>query len=326
VSEGAGERAIDRGATLITFYDTAYWGLPEMPYEDWVATVYADPRPYFDRMLDGMAEAGVDGIELAPAPGGWEGALRAYGSADGVRAELERRGLRLGSSYQNGAALIGDALDDPAREAAADDYARRHAEFVAALGASIIVMGTVPRAPFCDDRYDVAVPDEAMRRVAAQVDRLAAVAGEHGVRIALHTDAYSVCSRNADISRMLELTDPANVTLCLDAGHTTLDGGDAVAALRDHVGRTPVMHWKDCISPLDGATLQGAQMERHAVMLEYFRIFGDGIIDWRAWQEVLRDARWHGWAMAENDMAHDPIGEITAAFAFFDRELAQIWR
>jgi inosose dehydratase len=321
------DAAVHRGATLITFYNPEYWGLPaDLGYEDWVAAVGRDPKRYFDGMLDGMVEAGVEGIELAPDPGGWEGALRAYGTTEQVRAELDKRGLVLGSSYQNGAKLIGDALEDPANEAAADEYTRAHARFVSALGASTIVMGTVPRAPFTDGDLATTVPAEAFDRVAAQVNRLAAVAAESGVSIALHTDAYSVCSRNEDIAEMMARTDPANVRLCLDAGHTTLDGGDAVAALRDNVDRVPVMHWKDCSAPLDGSTLTGPQMEKHAVMLEYFRIFGDGIIDWRAWQHVLRDARWSGWAMAENDMSPDPIGEIKQAFAFFDRELAPIYR
>jgi inosose dehydratase len=312
---------------MITFYNARYWGLDaRLPYEDWVRTVYEDPRRYFDGMLDGMVEAGVDGIEFAPAPGGWEGALRAYGSVEAVGKELSGRGLRLGSSYQDGGSLIGDALRDRGAEPVADDYTRRHAEFVAALGAGLIVMGTVPRAQFPGGDFEGDVANEVFDRVSEQVNRMAAISAKRGVRIALHTDAYSVCSRNRDISSMLARTDPASVALCLDAGHTTLDGGDAVEALREHVGRTPLMHWKDCIGTLDGSTLPAPLLERHAVMLKSFRIFGDGIINWQAWQRVLRDAGWSGWAMAENDMAEDPVAEIKQAFAFFDRELAAIHR
>jgi inosose dehydratase len=320
-------RNIRMGTTLITFYNTAWWGLPEhMEYGDWVAEVYSKPQYYFDRMLDAVAEAGVEGVELAPIPGGWEGALQAYGDAAGVRRAFEARGLTLGSSYADGGSLIANALEDRATEAAADDYIDRHARFVAELGADIIVMGTVPRAPFSDGNFESDVPRDASERVAAQINRLGEVAGRHGVRIAVHTDAYSVCSRNRDIDTMMSLTDPSNVQLCLDAGHTTLDGGDAVAALASHVGRVPVMHWKDCIAPLDGSTLSGPLMKRHETMLKYFRIFGDGVIDWKAWQAALADSAWRGWAMAENDMAADPISEVRRAVTYFEEQLAVIYK
>jgi inosose dehydratase len=205
-------------------------------------------------------------------------------------------------------------------------YTDEHARFVSDLGASIIVMGTVPRAPFSDGDYDADVPRAASERVADQVRRMAEAAARHGVTIALHTDAYSVCGRDQDIATMMQLTDPATVGLCLDAGHTALDGGDPVAVLRAHVDRVPVMHWKDCVAPLDGSTLTGDQMTRHERMLQNFRIFGEGSIDWRAWQSVLRDADWSGWAMAENDMSADPVGEIVRSLDFFDRELAGIHR
>jgi inosose dehydratase len=316
-----------RGVTLITFYNSAYCGFDhELSFEEWMGAVYGNPRFYFDRMLDGVVEAGVEGIELAPGPGGWEGVLRAYGSVEGAGRELSKRGLRLGSSYQDGGALIGDALADRGTERKADDYTRRHAELVAALGGEIIVMGTVGRTQFTGGDFEADVPGEVFDRVAEQINRMAAMSAQCGVRIALHTDAYSVCSRNRDIACMLARTDPGSVALCLDAGHTTLDGGDAVEALRQHVARTPVMHWKDCVCPVDASTLPGPQMERHAVMLKYFRTLGEGMIDWQAWQHVLADAAWSGWAMVENDMAEDPVMEIKRALAFFERELAPIYR
>lgn len=320
------ERKIRFSTDIITFFNTEYWGLPaDLPYEEWTRTVYADPKPYFDRMLDGAVECGLDGIELAPEPGGWEGALRAYGTIEGVKEAMRSRGLALSTSYANGGALIGNALADPEKEAEADAYMDAHARFVRELGGDRIVMGTVQREPLTGS-FDGPVPDEVFERVAAQIDRLARVTAAHGVTIALHTDAYSVCSRTDDVTTVLELTDPRHVFLCLDAGHTTLDGGDAVEVLRRHVDRTPVMHWKDCIEPLDGSTLEGDDWARHDIMLRNFRILGSGLVDWKAWQRILRDADWEGWAVAEIDMSPDPVGEIRAALDYFHRELAGIHR
>ncbi|SCL28957.1 inosose dehydratase [Micromonospora pallida] len=324
------------GTDIITFFDTAWWGLgEELPYPDWIAAVGRDPRHYFDRMLDGVRDAGLEGVELAPEPGGWTTALKAYGDTAGVKRALAERGLVLSSSYAPGRQLIGDALDDPDREAHADRYMDEHAAFVAELGADIITMGNIARSRFKNESPDdtataedftAPVSRELHERFAEQVNRLGAIVGRHGVRIAIHTDAYSVCSRNEDIATVLELTDPETVLLCPDAGHISLDGGDPVEVLRRHLDRIPVMHWKDCAQPLSGHVLRGDQKQRHATMLTYFRVLGSGKVDWTRWMEILRDNEWRGWAIEEIDNSPDPVGELRQGLEYFRTHLAPIYR
>jgi inosose dehydratase len=324
------------GTDIITFFNTAYWGLgEELPYPEWVAAVNRDPRFYFDRMLDGVRDAGLEGVELAPEPGGWITALKAYGDAAGVKRALTDRGLVLTSSYAPGRQLVGDALDDPDREADADRYMAKHAAFLAEIGADIITMGNIARSRFKNESPDDTatvedfterVSPELHERFADQMNRLGAIVGRYGVRIAIHTDAYSVCSRNEDIATVLELTDPETVLLCPDAGHITLDGGDAVEVLRRHIDRIPTMHWKDCEQPLSGHVLRGDQKERHATMLTYFRVLGSGKVNWTEWMEILRDNGWRGWAIEEIDMSPDPVGELRQGLEYFRAELASIYR
>lgn len=320
-------RHIRLGTDLVTFFELGHWGIATgTSYEEWVGIVEADPRHYFDRMLDECVEAGVEGVEFAPPPGGWTTALSAYGSTEGVAHALGSRGLVVSSSFAFGAPLILGAIADPGTRAAADDEVKRHAEFVAGLGGDLIVMGSVPRAELTGGDVNGVVSEEDLARVAEQYDLLGAAASTLGVRLALHTDAYSVCAREADLGTILAATSPDNVKLCLDAGHVTLDGSDAVSILRSHVDRVPIMHWKDCVGPLDGATLTGPIMERHAVMLTYFRVLGTGTVDWQEWQRILKSADWSGWAVAEIDMSPDPVGEIRAGLDFFDERLAPIYR
>ena len=322
------------GTDLITYFEPAYWGLPaDLSYDEWTVEFDKEPTRYFDRILDEVAAVGLDGVELAPEPGGWENALVAYGDVAGVGRALSSRGLVLGTSYAPGWKLLGAALENPAAAAHADEYMARHARFVSELGGQTIVMGTVPRGRFDEvngpavlaAEFERPVDPELFELVADHLNRLGAITAREGVQIALHTDAYSICSRTDDISTLLALTDPSTILLCPDAGHITLDGGDAVEVLRQHVDRTPVMHWKDCKGHLPAHLLSGPTMVRHATMLTWFRLMGTGIIDWNEWMSILRDASWSGWAIAEIDMSPDPSGEIRDGLKFYASDLAAIY-
>jgi inosose dehydratase len=323
------------GAEIITFFDSAWFGFGhDLPHPEFVAAFERDPRANFERMFDGVVEAGLEGVELAPAPGGWETALAAYGSTGALQEALTSRGLVLTSSYSPGRQLIGNAMADPSAEAVADDNTRRHAQFLQEMGASIIVTGNIARSRFGNESpddtataadFERPVDRTVHERFAEQLNRLGGIAAEYDVRLAIHTDAYSVCSRPDDIATVMSLTDPATVQLCLDAGHVTLDGGDAVEVLRENVDRVATMHWKDCAEPLPGHVLRGNQKERHAVMLTYFRVLGSGLVNWTEWMEILRDNGWRGWGSAEIDNSPDPIDELRAAKAYFREHLASIY-
>jgi inosose dehydratase len=322
---------------IVTFFDPARWGMPgDIGYPAWERAVDADPRPYFDRMLDEAAEVGLSGIELAPAPGGWVNALRAYGTAGAFREALESRGLVLSGSYvlpiwMTDILAAPDAAARGRAERAADDEIRRHTDFLRELGCSTLITSTVARAPFSEtpgvdapaESFDTPADQALIERVAELLDRAGSVAAEGGAHIAIHTDAYSLASRVVDLDRIMAVTDPQTVRLTIDAGHISLDGGDALEILRRYQDRAPVLHWKDCAVHLPPHTLSGPPMVRHDEMIKYFRVMGDGnMVDWRAWTGVLRDAGWSGWGVAEIDMSPDPQGEIRAGLDYYERELA----
>jgi sugar phosphate isomerase/epimerase len=323
------------GTDIITFFNSAFWGLgQDLSHPEWVSAFNEKPRWYFERMFDLAVDAGLEGIELAPEPAGWEAALAAFGGVAGLRAAIDDRGLVLTSSYSPGRQLIGDAMEDPAAEPVADDHMARHAQFLSEMGASTIVIGNVARSRFGNaspddtataEDFTAPVALETHERFADQLNRLGGVIAPYGVKMAIHTDAYSLCSRNEDIGTVLSLTDPVTVQLCLDAGHVALDGGDPIEVLRDHVERVRTMHWKDCAMPLSGHVLRGDQKARHLVMLTYFRVLGSGTLDWKEWMRILRDNGWAGWATEEIDHSPDPVRELKQGLEYFRRELAPIY-
>lgn len=319
-------RSIKLGTNLVTFYAPTLWGMPRAAtHENLMGLMSNDPKPYFERMLDMSYGCGLDGIELAPEAGGWTGAAKAYGSPEGFTDALSARSLELSSSYAPSWVHLAGPLTDPALfQSSADDLAR-HAEFVRACGARVIVMGTMPRLHGPGGTFNTTDRDLA-QRTAELLNRLGEVLRRHEMSFALHTDAYSICSRNEDIDWMMANTDPSTVGLCPDVGHIILDGGDPVEVLRKHVDRVPVMHWKDCTGPLDGSKILLEGMERHDLQLRYFRVLGSGIADWASWQRALASSEWRGWAQAEIDMSPDPEREILQGLKYFEEVLAPIHR
>ncbi|MFD4957848.1 sugar phosphate isomerase/epimerase family protein [Microbacterium sp. NPDC058389] len=327
--------AIRFGTNIITFYDPSWWGLPAgLTHPEWDRAFRADPRHYFDTMLDGARDAGVEAIELAPDPAGWEAALACYGSPAAFQEALAERGLVLSSSYAHGRQLIGAAMESVEGRAVAADAFARHARFLVEMGADTIVSGNISRSRFGNDSPDDTaiaadftrpVSQEVHERFAEELNRLGEIVAREGVLIAIHTDAYSICSREEDIATVMSLTDPAGVGLCPDAGHIALDGGDPVQVLRDNIARVRTMHWKDCANPLSGHLLRGDQKERHAIMLTHFRVLGSGTVDWESWMGVLRDHRWRGWAIEEIDNSPDPVAELRRGLAHFHDHLAPLY-
>ncbi|MET0317429.1 MAG: sugar phosphate isomerase/epimerase [Rhodococcus fascians] len=323
---------------LVTYFNPTYWELPaELSYDAWEKEVDNDPQRFFRRMLDGAAAAGLSGIELAPAPGGWVNALRAYGSAAAFKRELDNRDLVLSSSYVLPvllkAALDADSAGRSRAEHALDEEVAEHAAFLREVGCPTLVTSTIPRADFSDIEgvnapsadFDAPTNPELMGAVAEQLNRIGGVAASAGAHVAIHTDAYSLASRTADVDALMAQTDPARVKLCIDAGHIALDGGDPLGVIRAHSQRAPVLHWKDCTSHLPPHTLSGPPMVRHDVMIKHFRVMGaEGVVDWHKWVQILRDKQWSGWGVAEIDMSVDPQREILSGIDYYNRELSHL--
>lgn len=323
---------------LVTYFGSSFWGMkPDLPHEVFEREVDADPRPYFDRMLDGAADAGLSGIELAPAPGGWVNALRSYGTAAAFKKQLDTRGLTMSSSYVLPVLLkaVLDAPDAQSRrdaERALHEDTAAHADFLRTVGCPTLVTSTIPRAEFSDvagveadaEKFDAPADVDRLDAIANQLDGIGDVAAAAGLHVAVHTDAYSLASRTADIDALMARTDPAKVKLCIDAGHIALDGGDPLAVIDKHSSRAPVLHWKDCALHLPPHTLSGPPMARHDEMIKYFRVMGseDGIVDWHRWTQILDRNAWSGWAVAEIDMSPDPQREIRQGIDYYLRELS----
>lgn len=184
--------------------------------------------------LDQVAAAGYDWIELGP-----------YGylptDAHQLNHELDARGLQVSA---------GTAFEDLHHDDAWDRVWQRVAQ-VASLtqavgGTHLVVIGE----PWRD--HKTGEPLESPELGAGQWDRLGGglnelgrrVRDDYGLALEFHSHADSHIGYQADIERLLSITEPAYVNLCLDTGHVSYYGGNNLDLIHRYPDRIGYLHLK----------------------------------------------------------------------------------
>ena len=160
----------------------------------------------------------------------------------------------------------------------------------------------------------------------AALSEVAQHLAERGLRLAYHHHMGTVVETEAEIDRLMEVTDPA-VGLLLDTGHLTYAGGSVLDVARRHAGRIAHVHCKDVRPPVLAEARRRDQSFLDAVVGGVFTVPGDGCIDYRRLLEVLREAGYAGWLVVEAEQdpakAH-PLTYARMGFAHLSRILADL--
>jgi len=266
------------------------WGVLEFDLEG-EAAGYA-------QVLDEIAETGYTGTEL----GDW-GFMPTDPAV--LRTELDRRGLALL------AAFVPVALANPQAHAEGEAVALRTAKLLRdTAGESCFIVladdnGTVdvrtknagritPEMGLTGDQW--AVFAEGANRIAR------AVKEQTGLRTVFHHHCAGYVETPAEVARLMELTDPEVLGLCLDTGHYMFGGGDPLAALSAYADRIWHVHFKD----YDPAVHERSRAEGgdyfHAIRNGVFCELGKGAVDFPAVRDALIAMGYDGWIVVEQDV------------------------
>ncbi len=184
----------------------------------------------YQQVLNQIAATGYSGLEL----GAW-GFLPTDPAA--LRSELERRTLNLLSAY------VPVKLVDAGAHEGAERIALMVGQLLAQLGAKAIVLaddnGTVPALIAQAGRVtDVRLSPDQWDVVAMGVNRIARrVHDDLGLKVVFHQHIAGYVETAAETRELMSRTDGDLVGLCLDTGHWTYAGGDALACVRAAVPR-----------------------------------------------------------------------------------------
>lgn len=262
--------------------------------DSWGVWFPDDPKQTpWQRFLDEAAEAGYRWIELGPY---------GYLPTDPSRLadELAARDLKVSAGTVFTAFHRGREQWEQAWEPA-----RRVAELTAAMGGEHIVV--IP-AMWRDDVTGEAVENEVL--TPKQLDSLyrghdelgRRLADQFGLRQQFHSHADSHVLTGEDVDRLLENTDPALLSLCLDTGHAEYGGASSVELIRSHPDRIGYLHLKqvdpDVLARVRAENLTWAAANTAGVMAEPPR----GLPDLRAVIEAVEALDRPIFGIVEQDM------------------------
>jgi inosose dehydratase len=183
-----------------------------------------------------------------------------------------------------------DAAPEKQREYV--DTHARHAKFVARVGGPFIQL--ISNRP--KDRAPTA---EEYARLGALLNEIGRRALDEGVRLVYHNHMHAFSETPEEVARVLDHSDPRYLSLLLDVAHYRQGGGDPAAGLRAHRERLAVVHLKDVVSPLPGATDAG----RYSYQ---FVELGRGKVDVPAAVQALKDIGYGGDVIVELDAPPEP--------------------
>lgn len=166
----------------------------------------------------------------------------------------------------------------------------------AATGSDVLVLSAVTGLDGYDERPNL--DDDGWRTLLTNLDRLRALAAEHGVRAVLHPHVGTMVENGEEVGRVL---DGSSIPLCLDTGHLLIGGTDPAELTRQAPHRIAHTHLKDVDAGLAEQVQAGRRTYTEAVREGMYRPLGAGDVDFGAIVGHLRGYGYDGWWVLEQD-------------------------
>jgi inosose dehydratase len=266
------------------------WGVLEFDLEGEAAG--------YVQVLDEMAQTGYAGTEF----GDW-GFLPT--EPEKLKQEVHSRGLTLLSAF------VPVMLKDPKSHTAGMETALRIARLLSSVEGSlpfIVLADDNGKDPVRTQNAGRILPEQGLsdsewKVFAEGAECIAeAVKRETGLRTVFHHHCAGYAETPAEIERLLRLTNPQLLGLCLDMGHYRFGGGDPLECLRTYQDRIWHVHFKDCQPEVAAKSRAEGWDYFTSVRNGIFCELGKGEIDFPAIKAELDRQGYSGWIVVEQDI------------------------
>jgi inosose dehydratase len=252
------------------------------------------PRP--QEVLDAVAAAGYDGIDLGP--------LGFLGLAHELPPRLERLGLGLAGGY---VALRFTESEDLVEDLEVLDATLDVFDAVRAGNADRLPKPTLADAGSParvanpgrgQDLPEITLDERGWKQLAAGVTEAVARCRDRGFEPTFHHHTSTYVEAPQEIERLLELTD---VGLCLDTGHLLLGGGDPLDAVAKWGERVNHLQIKDVRLEIVQQVVAERAGMRSVWERGAFCALGEGDLDTDGFLDAVRELGYQGWIVVEQD-------------------------
>jgi sugar phosphate isomerase/epimerase len=282
-----------KGATMADATTGAMPTLPGGPHFAMGGGVFGNLQPD-DVAL--VAALGFPGIEP------YRGMIMPYVERPGELKELlDRHGLAMATCSNGGPGQSTNFIDPAARQQTIDDHVAFARDFLTRFGCTHFKINMGERPP-------QGPTDADLQAIAGTLNELGRRTAEYGIRLAPHPHIWGPIERPEEVRRLLELTDPAYVSLTLDTAHILLGGGDPMEFLDEHADRIVALHWKDARASYRGYTGPTPSRVMHAEEILY-KDLGTGGVDIPAVWRWVQKRGYRYWITLDLDPPRPNEGE-----------------
>ena len=150
---------------------------------------------------------------------------------------------------------------------------------------------------------EMGLTENQWKTFAAGAEKVAsAVKDKYGMRTVFHHHCGGYVETPQEVDKLMKLTNPEILGLCLDMGHFAFGGGNPVEALKKHYNRIWHVHFKD-FDPKVGKDAKENQYDYFkSVEQGVFCELGKGNVDFETIVKILNEKGYDGWIVVEQDV------------------------
>jgi inosose dehydratase len=252
----------------------------------------------FEQVLDEIRETGYTGTEL----GDW-GYMPTTPNL--LKEEIEKRNLELLGAF------VPVDLADSSKHAAGIKSALKVAELMYNAGyvnAFIVLAddnGSSSQRTLNAGRITakMGLSEEQWKVFAEGAENIAkTVKDAYGIRTVFHHHCAGYVETPEEVDKLLTLTNPGLLGLCLDMGHYAFGGGNPVEALKKYGDRIWHIHFKDFDPEAARLSREANGDYFDAIKRGVFCELGKGSVDFQTIVNLLSEMKYDSWIVVEQDI------------------------
>ena len=150
---------------------------------------------------------------------------------------------------------------------------------------------------------EMGLTEAQWKTFAAGAEKVAgAVKHQYSMRTVFHHHCGGYVETPDEVAKLMELTDPSLLGLCLDMGHYAFGGGDPVKALEKFDSRIWHVHFKDFDPKVGRAAAENGYDYFQSVAEGVFCELGKGMVDFKTIVAMLQKKGYDDWIVVEQDV------------------------